>query len=47
MSYDTDFTLYRYMNHDERCGWCVVVVEPEGMFEEYQGVAMNSHRAML
>jgi ribonuclease HI len=33
--------------HDERCGWCVVVVEPEGMFEEYQGVASNSHRAML
>lgn len=33
--------------HDERCGWCVVVVEPEGMFEEHQGVASNSHRAML
>ncbi len=33
--------------HDERCGWCVVVVEPEGMFEEHQGVASNTHRAML
>ena len=33
--------------HEERCGWCVVVVEPEGMFEEYQGVASNPHRSML
>jgi ribonuclease HI len=33
--------------HDERCGWCVVVVEPEGMFEEHLGVASNPHRAML
>ena len=33
--------------HETRCGWCVVVVEPEGMFEEHQGVASNTYRAML
>ena len=48
MCHMTPILLYiATYGHDERCGWCVVVVEPEGMFEEYQGVASNSHRAML
>ena len=33
--------------HDERAGWSAVLVEPEGFFEEHQGVASSPERAFL
>jgi ribonuclease HI len=33
--------------HDERSGWSAILVEPEGLFEEHQGVASSPDRALL